>query len=62
MKVCWCDMCGYTASMTDEQAKDEDVKCPSCDEVEEFTLLCIGDEFPEHIAEDEPLPKYKGVS
>lgn len=52
-------MCEYTASMTDKQAEEEDIACPNCDEVEEFTLLSIGDQFPEHIAPDEPLPKYK---
>jgi hypothetical protein len=54
MKYCWCDMCGYTATIKQEHAAkiEEQADCPLCKREGMFSILEIGDEIPEYIAED----------
>lgn len=66
--ICWCEMCGYTATLTPAQRakfKETEAKrgltwCPLCDEVGAETALCHDDELPEHMAPDDPTPAYEG--
>jgi hypothetical protein len=55
---CWCFMCGFNARIDSKFTEDDDIPCPDCKESGQPSGLCIGDEFPEEIAEDEPLKDY----
>lgn len=65
---CWCDMCGYVATLTEPMLKewDEDDAdpqacyriCQLCEDSGTDSHLRHGRELPDHIAEDDPLPEY----
>lgn len=60
-KYCWCDMCGYNAIVDNpkDAAKIEgQAQCMDCADENMFSFLEIGDELPEHIAEDDPMQTY----
>lgn len=64
----WCDMCGYTAALTEPMLKewDEDDTdpqacyriCQLCEAADIDSHLRHGRELPDHIAEDDPMPEY----
>lgn len=62
-KVCWCDMCGYTATVPIGKVAEVEAQaeCPTCCLFRQFSILSIGDEFPEHVAVDDPMPVYPFV-
>lgn len=65
---CWCDMCGYVATLTEPMLKewDEDDAdsqacyriCQLCEDSGMDSHLRHGREMPDHIAEDDPMPAY----
>jgi hypothetical protein len=63
MKYCWCDMCGYNATVEpkDVATIEEQANCPLCDSENMFSILEIGPEIPEHVAEDDPMPVYPNL-
>lgn len=59
----WCDMCGYNATLTEEQVcflkHSHDVWCDDCSEEEMNSILCWGRDLPDHIIPDEPMKAHK---
>lgn len=65
LKICWCDMCGYNAKVTDEADVayiETQAPCPLCESANMFSILEIGEELPEHVVEDDPIPTYPKLS
>jgi len=65
---CWCDMCGYVATLTgrmvDEWDHDHDDPqaayhmCDLCEEQGMDSILQHGRHLPEHIIEDDPMREH----
>jgi hypothetical protein len=62
-KICWCEMCGYTATVKPDKlfADSDQVRCPMCETVEQFSFLLIADKLPDHISPDDPTPVFPNL-
>ena len=65
---CWCDMCGYVATLTDRMVDEWDHDhddpqaayhmCDLCEEQGMDSILQHGRHLPEHIIEDDPMREH----